>query len=114
MWGDVFLNGVGFGGKQFVHDGSCLFAGTAAHVSADGLRGDVLRGAMQPTGQYRAIRELGGVFREGDEHTLGHVLSEVRIAHHAQRGRIDEIHVAAHQFSERRFRAVFSVGAQQL
>ena len=69
---------------------------------------------MQPAGQHRAIRELGGVFREGDEHALGHVLSEVRIANHAQRRGIDEIQMAAQQFGERRFGAVFSVGAQQL
>ena len=102
------------GGKQFIHGGDLLFAGATAHISADGLSGDVLRGATQPTGQHRAIHELGGVFRECGEHALGHVLSEVRIANHAQRGGIDEIHLAAHQLGECRFGAVFSVGAQQL
>jgi len=59
--------------------GSLLFAGATAHICADGLRGDVLRAAMQPTGQHRAIHELSGAFREGDEHPLGYVFSEVRI-----------------------------------
>ncbi len=42
------------------------------------------------------------------------LFSEVRITNHPQRGGMDEIHVAAHQLGERRFGAVFSVGAQQL
>lgn len=85
-----------------------------AHIGADGLRGDVLRRAIQPTGQHRAIHELAGVFRKGDEHALGYVFREMRIANHAQRGGMDEIHIAAHQLGERRFGAVFSVGEQQL
>jgi len=109
---DVFPGGIGF--VQFVHGGGLLFPGAAPHVGADGLRGDVLRGAMQPTGEHRAIRELGGVLREREEHALRHIFSEMRIANHAQRGGIDEIHVAAHQLGKRRFGAAFSVSAQQL
>ena len=112
MRGDLFPDGVGF--VQFVHGGGLLFAGAAAHVGADGLRGDVLRGAMQPTGQHRTIRELGEVFRERDEHALSYIFREVRITNHPQRGGIDEIHMAAHQLGERWFGAVFRVGAQQL
>jgi hypothetical protein len=73
-----------------------------------------VRASLRRVLRFRAIHELGGVFRECDEHALGHVLSEVRIANHAQRGGIDEIHVTAHQLGKGRFGAVFSVGAQQL
>ena len=114
MRGDVFPDDVRFGGKQIIHDGGLLFASAAPHVGADGLRGDVLRGAMQPTGQHRTIRELGEVFRERDEHALSYIFREVRITNHPQRGGIDEIHMAAHQLGERWFGAVFRVGAQQL
>lgn len=57
---------------------------------------------------------LSSLIRERDEYALGYVFSKMRIANHAERGRIDEIHMAAHQNGERRFGAVFSVGAQQL
>ncbi|MEI2725816.1 MAG: hypothetical protein V9H26_20565 [Verrucomicrobiota bacterium] len=111
---DVFPKGVWFGGEQFVHGGDLLFANPAAHIGADGLRGDVLRGAMQPTGQHRAIHELGGAAGEREEHALGHILCEVRVTNHAQRGGMDEIHMPTHQFGERRIGALLRVGAQQL
>ena len=38
------------------HDGGFLFTGSAAHFTSDGVRGDVPRGAMQPTGENRMIR----------------------------------------------------------
>ena len=67
---------------------------------------------MQPAGQYPAICELGGILRERSKRALGDILGEVRIANHAQRGGIHEIHVPAHEFGEGCFRAAFSVGAQ--
>jgi hypothetical protein len=39
---------------------------------------------------------------------------QMLFVNHAQCGGIDEIHMAAHQFSERRLGAALSVGAQQL
>ena len=50
MRGDVLPARVGFGGKQFIHGGGLLFAGTTAHIGADGVRREVLRSAMQPAG----------------------------------------------------------------
>jgi hypothetical protein len=47
---ELVPRGVGFGGKQFIHGGGILFAGATPHIGADGLRGNVLRGAMQPAG----------------------------------------------------------------
>jgi hypothetical protein len=63
---------------------------------------------------WQTIHELDGVFRKCEEYALGYIFREVRIANHAQRGGIDEVNVPAHQFGKRRFRAPFSVGAQQL
>ena len=111
---DLFPVVVGRGGEQIIHDGSLLFADPAADVGADGLRRDVLRGAMQPAGQHRAVGELTRVFRESDEDTLRHVLGEVRITHHAQRGRIDEIDVAPHEFREGGLGPPFGVLSQKL
>ena len=106
--------GVGFGGKQFVHGGGLLFAGAAAHIGADGFGREVLRRAMQPAGQDGAVRELPGILRQRHKHTLRHVLGQVRIANHAQRGGIDEVNVPAHQFGKRRFRPAPGVIAQEL
>ncbi len=114
MRGNVFPRGVRFGGKQLVHDDGLLFAGAAAHVRADGFRGNVLRGAMQPAGQHPAIGDSSGAFREGNEHPLRHVLGQVRIGYHPHRSGMDQVHVPAHQFSERRFGAGFGPGVQQL
>ena len=69
---------------------------------------------MQPAGHYPAICELSGILRERNKHALGDILGEMGIANHAQRGGINEIHVAAHQFGKGRFRAFFGVSAQQL
>jgi len=52
--------------------------------------------------------------RQGRKHKLRRVLGLLRITYHSQRGGIDEIHMAAHQFGKGRFRAFFGVGAQQL
>jgi hypothetical protein len=112
--GDLFPGGVGFAGKQFVHDGGLLFAGAAAFDAAHGLRRDVLGGPVQPAGNHGTMAELTGAFRKREEYALGHVLGQMRIAHHSQRRRIDKINMAAHQFGKGRFRAVFRVGSQQM
>jgi hypothetical protein len=52
--------------------------------------------------------------RQGHKHPLGHIFSEVRIANHPQRGGMDEIHMAAHQFGKRRFRMASGVSPQEL
>src|SRR5206468_820264 len=69
---------------------------------------------MQPAREQRALRELGGIFCQRDEHPLRHVVGEVRIANHSPRSGIDEIHVTAHEFGKRGFAAPLRVGAQQL
>jgi hypothetical protein len=105
---------IGFGSEQFIHGNGPLFASAATHIGANGLRGDILRSAMQPTGQDRTIRELRCAFCQRDEGGLAHVLGKVRIADHAPRGGVNEIHVPPDQFGERRFGMVFRVGLQQL
>jgi len=98
---DVFPEAVGFGGKQFIHGSGLLFAGAAAHLGANGLGGDVLRLAMQPSGQDGALGELMGAPGQGHKRTLCHILGQVRVANHAQRGGIDEVKVPPHQFGKR-------------
>ena len=78
------------------------------------LGGEVLRRAMQPAGQDGPVRELPGIPRQGHEHTLRHVLGQVRIADHAHGGGIDQVNVPAHQFGKRRFGAALGVIAQKL
>jgi len=67
------------------------------------LRGDVLSGAMQPTGEYGTVRELRGIFSERDKGALRHILRQVRIANHPQRGGINKVNVPADQFGKCRF-----------
>ncbi len=111
---DLFPTGFGFPGNQFIHGGSLLFTGATAHIGANGLRGNVPGGAMQPTRQHRTICELNGLFGERDKYALRHVFRQMRVTNHPQRGGINEIHMAAHQFGKRRFGAMFGVGAEQL
>ena len=56
---------------------------------------------MQPSSQHRAFGELRGVLASAREGGLGHVLGEMRVAHHAARGGMDEVNVSADQFGER-------------
>ena len=112
MWCDVFPDGVGF--IRFVHGGGLLFAGASAHVGADGVGREILRRAMQPAGQNGTVCELVSGSREGNKHALRHVLGQVRVANHAQRGGIDEVNVPAHQFGEGHLRPGLGVIAQKL
>jgi len=54
---------------------------------------EILCRAVQPTGQDGVMDELPGVLRQRHKHPLGHVVRELRIANHPQRGGIDEVHV---------------------
>ena len=69
---------------------------------------------MQPAGQNGTVCELVSGSREGNKHALRHVLGQVRVANHAQRGGIDEVNVPAHQFGEGHLRPGLSVIAQKL
>ena len=60
------------------------------------------------------VRELPGILRQSHECNLRHVLGQVGVANHAQRGGIDEVNVSAHQFGKRHFRMVLGVIAQKL
>ena len=95
---DEFPTGVGFGRKQFVHGGSLLFADTAAHFSADGVGGEMLRCVMQPTGQGPAVSESAGIFRQSQKHTLRHVFGQMPVMDHAHGSGINEVHMSARQF----------------
>ena len=48
------------------------------------------------------ISELPGILSQRHEHTLCYVFGQVGVANHAQRGRIDKIDVASHDFGKRR------------
>ena len=79
---------------------------TATHVRADGVGGEILRRAVQPAGQHRMARELPGILRERDKHTLRYILRQVGIANHPKRGGINEVNTPAHQLGKRRLRPV--------
>jgi len=49
---DFFPGRVRFSGRDLVHDSGLLFASAAADIRADGLGGNVLGRAMQPTGEH--------------------------------------------------------------
>ena len=69
---------------------------------------------MQPAGQHGMSREPVGVLRQGDKGALRHILRRVRVANHAQRGGIDQINMAPHEFSKRSFGAPLGVLGQKL
>ncbi|MCO5053603.1 MAG: hypothetical protein M9920_15090 [Verrucomicrobiae bacterium] len=69
---------------------------------------------MQPSGQHRTIRELGGVFGQCEEGGLGYVLGEVYVTNHAARGGMDEVNVPSNEFGERGFGTPGGVSAKQL
>jgi len=114
MRGDVFPAGVGFGGKQFVHDNSLLFARLPADIGADGIGCEILCRAVQPAGQDWVMGELPGVLRQRHKHALSYVLRQMRIANHPQSGGIDEVNVTAHQLGKRQFRMACGINLQEL
>ncbi len=97
----MFPDGIGFGGKQFIHRGGLLFAGATAHIGANDFSREVLRCPMQPAGKDGAACEVPGILRQRHECVLGNVLREVRVANHAPRSRMDQINVPPHQFGKR-------------
>jgi hypothetical protein len=56
--GNVFPSSAGFGSRPVIHGGGLRFMGSAPHIGTNGVGGEVLGRAMQPTGQDRALREL--------------------------------------------------------
>ena len=102
---DVFPAGIRFGGKQFVHGNGLLFTIATAYLGADGIGGEVLCRAMQPAGQNRPVGQLWRIFCEGHKYTLGHVLGQVCVPDHSQRGGINEVNVPADEFGKRGLRA---------
>jgi len=60
---------------------------------------------MQPTRQDQAIGQVTRTLRQCNKHALRDVLSQVRVANHAQSRRIHMVNVPAHQFGKRRFRS---------
>ena len=82
----------------------------SAIICADRLGGDVLGCAMQPGGKDdRAAGKLDGAPGQSGESPLGHILCKVRIASHAQGGRVHEIDVTENQLGESRFAAALGV-----
>ncbi len=69
---------------------------------------------MQPAGEDGPIGKLPGILRQGHKGTLRHVLGQMRIAHHSQRGGINEVNVPPNQFGKRRLGSASGVIAQQL
>lgn len=105
---------MGFARKQFVHGDSLLFADAAAHFSADGVSGEMLRCVMQPTRQGATVSQSRGIFRQSHKHTLRNVFRQMPVMDHAHGSGINEVHVPAYQFSKGRLRPVFSVIPEKL
>ena len=55
---------------------------------------------MQPADHARAAGDAGGLAGEGDEHRLGGVLRQMRIAQAAEVDRINETDAALDEFTE--------------
>src|ERR1043166_2162482 len=79
---------------------------TTAFRSHDFGRNET-RVLMQPAAQHDVFRKAAGFLRQIREHYLRYVLRPMRVAaRQTERGRIDQIDVAKHQFPECGFRSV--------
>ena len=106
---DFLPRGVGFG--EFIHGGGLLFAVAAAHLGADGLRGDVPCRTVEPAGEHRVIHEFSGVFRQRHEHALRHIFGKVAVIHHPERGGMNEVNMPTDKLGEGRLGAAFGVSS---
>ena len=112
--GNVFPSSAGFGSRPVIHGGGLRFMGSAPHIGTNGVGGEVLGRAMQPTGQDGVLGELSSTSRQREKHALRHILSQVRIPDNTQGSGIDEINMVSDQFAERSLRAELRVFSQQL
>jgi len=78
----------------------------AAVFCAPSVSGHKTSRAKEPAAQKRAGAEIAGLAGQQNEHRLGHILSELRIAHVAEGHGVNPVEVASDQFGKRRFRAV--------
>ena len=114
MGRDLFPNSVRFSGMQFIHGHSFLFTSTTADIGTDGFDRKILRSAMEPTGKNRAIGEPSSLPSERNENRLCDILREMRVAHHPEHGRINDVNVAANQFCKCIFRTFLAVAGEEL
>lgn len=97
---DLFPMRVVFGGDG-IHGHGLLFAGAPPPLTAKDLAGGENGGAVQPAGEHDFFREGRGFARQVRENELGDVLGKLGIAIGlAERGRIDQCHVARNEFAE--------------
>jgi hypothetical protein len=98
-----------------IHFNSVLFAQLAAALRTQGFTGDKTRVPVQPAAQHHIWRERPGQPRQVKEHGLSDVFGQMRVTiDQPQRGRIDQVNVALHQFAECLFGPVLDVLVQQL
>ena len=91
------------------HIGRFLFALAAAHLGADGVRGEVLRGAMQPAEKRVVMGKIPCLFGQGEENGLRDILGKVGITNDAKRHGVNEIDVPLDQLGEGFFLPPFSI-----
>ena len=95
-------------GVHGIHLGGDLFARLAAGFTAHDVNGRAAGDLIEPCGEDGVRLEVAGVAREVGEDGLGDFLGELRRADLAERGGMDEINMAANEFSERIFGVLLS------
>ena len=121
--GKHFVDKFGWEGGEFVgggiveegvHGVGLLFALLPPAFGAHSVRHRETRGAVQPAGEMNDAVGLGALRGERGEHGLGDVGREGGVAAElAERGAVDEIHVAAHDLGKRLFGGVMRVALEE-
>ena len=80
-----------------------LFTFCAAILDLQGIGGGKTGRAMQPTGNDCVRPQRTRLARENDEHGLGHLFGQMRVAHLPHGRRIDQVDMAGHERCKRLF-----------
>ena len=83
-----------------VHGGCLLFASSAAFLASDGVDRKVACGLMEPSRERGTLLQLYRMLRQREEHTLRHILGQVRVTDDPQGHRVDEVNMAMHQLAK--------------
>src|SRR5438309_2452810 len=66
-------------GVEMVHGGCLLFASSSAFLASDGVDRKVACCLMEPTRERETLLQLYRMLRQSEEHTLRHILGQVRV-----------------------------------
>ena len=101
-------------GVYGIHLGGDLFAQLAAGLTADDINGRAACDLIEPRAEDGVGRETVGVLGEVGKGRLGDFLGELRRTDLTERGGMDEVEVAADQFSKGIFSVLLSKAREQL